>query len=60
MTSVEISEFVHGELEKQGELNRVTAEEEAEMIRDIMDQEDTNKDHKISRAEFSGLAHEEF
>ena len=30
------------------------------MIRDILDQEDRDGDGKISRAEFAGLAHEEF
>ena len=60
MSREEISNFVHKELEKQGESHKITHAEEVEMIRDILDQEDRDKDGKVSRAEFAGLAHEEF
>ena len=56
----EISKFIHEELKKQGELNQVPHHEELAMVKDILSQEDKDRDGRISRVEFSGEAHREF
>ena len=37
----EIFQFVHDELEKQGEMNKITTDEENEMISQILEMEGT-------------------
>ena len=56
----EISTFIHKELKNQGELNQVPHHEELAMVKDILSQEDKDRDGRISRMEFSGEAHREF
>lgn len=56
----EIFQFVHDELEKQGEMNKITTDEENEMISQILEMEDKDKDGVVSRLEFAGVAHSEF